>query len=91
MIDAHQHFRHSARADLDRMPQIGRVLRPHSDHVPSVFGPERLMAGSDWPVLRLRCVHGDWYAQANRAVEDVTPASKTVNFGATARRFDRIV
>ncbi|KAK8743589.1 hypothetical protein OTU49_001144 [Cherax quadricarinatus] len=38
-------------ADLEKWKT--EDLRPYVEHVLSVFGPERLMFGSDWPVCRL--------------------------------------
>ncbi len=40
-------------------------LRPYSDHVLSVFGPDRLMWGSDWPVCRLRTEYSGWRLAAD--------------------------
>ncbi|MCX5580762.1 amidohydrolase family protein [Kaistia terrae] len=34
-------------------------LRPYVDHVAKVFGPERLMFGSDWPVATLAASYGE--------------------------------
>lgn len=34
-------------------------LRPYVDHVASIFGPERLMFGSDWPVATLAANYGE--------------------------------
>jgi len=35
-------------------------LRPYIDHVLSVFGPERVMFGSDWPVATLAARYEQW-------------------------------
>jgi L-fuconolactonase len=38
-------------------------LEPYAAHVLSAFGPERVMAGSDWPVCLLRAGYGSvWHA-----------------------------
>jgi len=37
-------------------------LRPYLDEVFRLFGPKRLLFGSDWPVCRLGCSHQDWTA-----------------------------
>lgn len=44
----------------DQMPDDAS-LRPYSDHVLAVFGADRVMWGSDWPVAGLRCAYGDWH------------------------------
>jgi L-fuconolactonase len=35
------------------------VLKPYVDHAVSVFGPDRVMFGSDWPVCRLAAEYGE--------------------------------
>jgi L-fuconolactonase len=37
-------------------------LRPYFDRVLEAFGPARLMAGSDWPVLTVACSYSQWWA-----------------------------
>jgi len=39
-------------------------LRPYVDHVASIFGPERLMFGSDWPVATLVASYDEVYDTA---------------------------
>ncbi|MFT4605271.1 MAG: L-fuconolactonase [Rhodothermales bacterium] len=44
------------------------LLRPYFETVLEAFGVERLMFGSDWPVLLLRSEYGEWF----RCVEELT-------------------
>jgi L-fuconolactonase len=37
------------------------VMQPYADHLLQAFGPERLMWGSDWPVLALRLSYRQWF------------------------------
>lgn len=62
-------------------------LRPYADHVLRVFGPDRVMWGSDWPVCRLRCEYGDWYDAAQELTKSLSAADRAAIFGGTARRF----
>jgi L-fuconolactonase len=39
-------------------------LRPYVDHLLDTFGPDRLIFGSDWPVVTLRAGYADWLAAA---------------------------
>jgi L-fuconolactonase len=39
-------------------------LRPYVDHLLDHFGADRLIFGSDWPVLTLRAHYGEWLAAA---------------------------
>jgi L-fuconolactonase len=41
-------------------------LRPYADHVLACFGGDRLMFGSDWPVLTLAGQYMDWYGFTQR-------------------------
>ena len=63
------------------------TLRPVFDHVLSAFGPERLMWGSDWPVLELAGTYGDWLEVAQHLTAELTPEDRAKIFGGTARRF----
>lgn len=63
------------------------TVAPYAAHLLETFGPERLMWGSDWPVLNLA---GD-YASWRRMCEAwVPPAGRAALFGETARRFYRL-
>ncbi len=65
------------------------VLKPYTRHVLDVFGPDRVMWGSDWPVSRLRCSYTDWHAQAQRLTEKLGKSAQAEIFGGTAKRFYR--
>lgn len=60
--------------------------RPVADHVLSVFGPERLMWGSDWPVVLLRRPYGGWLDWTKAWLDDKTAEVRTAVLGNTARR-----
>ncbi|SEA58418.1 amidohydrolase family protein [Rubrimonas cliftonensis] len=62
-------------------------LRPYAAHVLSVFGPERVMWGSDWPVVRLRAEHGDWLAAAEALTAGLSEPDRARVFGGTAAAF----
>jgi L-fuconolactonase len=64
------------------------TLRPYAEHVLAVFGPGRVMWGSDWPVLEMAGTYEGWH----KAAEDIVgngPAFDKV-FGGTAAEFYRI-
>jgi L-fuconolactonase len=63
-------------------------LRPYASHVLSAFGPERVMWGSDWPVLELAGSYDAWRRTAENIV-GAGPAFEQV-FGGTAERFYRL-
>lgn len=64
------------------------TLRPYAEHVIRVFGPDRVMWGSDWPVLELNGSYDSWHGAAS-AIVGHGPARDAI-FGGTARRFYRI-
>jgi L-fuconolactonase len=43
-------------------------LLPFVDHLIEVFGPQRLMWGSDWPVVELAAPYSDWLRQVRRYI-----------------------
>lgn len=51
-------------------------LRPYIDHVLACFGPERVMFGSDWPVVLLASGLERWVNTLSAAVESLTANEK---------------
>jgi L-fuconolactonase len=54
------------------------------------FGADRLLWGSDWPVLTLRGDYNHWLALARTYTRALAPASETGIFGDNASRFYRL-
>lgn len=71
-------------------PADDDLLRPYVDHVIACFGAERVMWGSDWPVLRLRAEYADWHDAAERLTAHLGAAQCAAIFGGSAARFYRI-
>lgn len=65
-------------------------LKPYADHVLTVFGPDRVMWGSDWPVCRLRAEYGDWLGTAEALTAGLNDAERARIFGGTAAEFYRL-
>lgn len=65
-------------------------LRPYVDHVLDVFGAERVMWGSDWPVCRLRCEYEIWHGTAVDLTRHLDEDQCAAIFGGTAARFYRL-
>ncbi|WP_102226760.1 amidohydrolase family protein [Acidimangrovimonas sediminis] len=63
------------------------TLRPVFDHVLTAFGADRVMWGSDWPVLELAGDYARWIATARTLSRDLPPADVQALFGGTAARF----
>ena len=62
-------------------------LRPYAEHVITVFGAERVMWGSDWPVCRLAGEYADWRAAALELTAGCSAAEQAAIYGGTANRF----
>jgi len=61
-------------------------LRPAVDHVRNCFGPQRLLWGSDWPVVDLAGGYAKWFAATEILLADTTADEKTALFGGNAAR-----
>ena len=66
------------------------ALRPYVDHLVDVFGPSRLMWGSDWPVCRLEASYDAWFAAASALTDHLPTEAQDMVFGGTAKAFYRI-
>lgn len=65
-------------------------LRPYADHILRVFGPDRVMWGSDWPVCRLRAEYSVWRLTAEDLCAALDPGARAQVFGGTAAAFYRL-
>jgi L-fuconolactonase len=65
-------------------------LRPYVEHAVSVFGPDRLMFGSDWPVALLAGDYGRVWHATQELLADLDPADRDRILGGTAMEFYRI-
>lgn len=63
------------------------ALRPYVDHILRVFGPDRIMWGSDWPVCTLAGDYSAWLDAARALTADLPPEAQAQIFGCTAARF----
>ncbi|UYB52080.1 amidohydrolase family protein [Xanthomonas sp. AM6] len=66
------------------------ALEPYVAQVFASFGPQRVMWGSDWPVLTQRAGYGDWFALAQALVARHAAGHAADVFAGTARRFYRL-
>ena len=63
------------------------VIPPVMDEVAALFGPARLLWGSDWPVLKLAGRYDAWLALCRARI---APADQEAVFGGNARRLYRL-
>lgn len=93
-------------ARLARMPQLhcklsgllndaepgwdAQTLRPYVDHLLAVFGPERLMWGSDWPRLNVSGDYIQWHSVAKNLLATLTEGERSAVFAENAVAFYRL-
>lgn len=70
------------------------VSGPSLNQVTSVlvrlFGPERLIWGSDWPVLNETSTYSDWCATSRDLLADLSSSARAQIFGGVAERIYRL-
>jgi L-fuconolactonase len=64
-----------------------QTLRPYVDVLLEAFGADRLMWGSDWPVLNLNGDYAAWMAAAEQLLEGLSDTEREAIFGGTASVF----
>ena len=72
--------------EADSSQTYGDVT-PYLDHLLDVFGPERLIWGSDWPVLNLVGDYEGWYAASTERLNQLAVQDKENILGRNAIRF----
>ncbi|KZL26334.1 amidohydrolase family protein [Pseudovibrio sp. WM33] len=62
-------------------------IAPYAFHILKCFGPERVMFGSDWPVLLLANTYQNWVDMVEQLTADLPQADWEAIFGGTAAKF----
>ena len=76
-----------APSDLVTPESAAARLRPVVDALLGWFGPERLMWGSDWPVLTLAGRYADWVAVSDALLAPLSAGARAQVLHGTAQRF----
>ncbi|MEO6360634.1 MAG: amidohydrolase family protein [Sphingomicrobium sp.] len=66
--------------------QSREALAPYVRHLAELFGPERLMWGSDWPVILIAGEYDEWFRLAGE-LTGFDERGRAALFGGTAARF----
>ena len=61
------------------------TMRPYLDRVFDLFGPERIVYGSDWPVCLLATSYEQWLSTIGHYCEALSLAEQERVFHGTAR------
>lgn len=67
-------------------PELATV-QPAAEHVLRAFGPDRVMFGSDWPVLNLAGDYAGWTAMVETLLASLPPEDRDRVWGGTACDF----
>ncbi|MFC0213626.1 amidohydrolase family protein [Paenibacillus chartarius] len=62
-------------------------IKPYIDHAWGVFGSDRLMFGSDWPVANLAGDYKKVWSETNRAIAEYSKEDRESILGGTAIKF----
>lgn len=62
------------------------TLTPVVEHLLATFGPDRLIFGSDWPVVTLRASYAQWVEAAETLLAGLTEAQRAAVFGRNAQK-----
>jgi L-fuconolactonase len=65
-------------------------LRPYIEYVLATFGPERVLYGSDWPVLTLAAQYEQWVAVLQEVMNTRPAAEQEKLFSENTRRVYRL-
>jgi len=63
------------------------AIRPYADTLLELFGPQRLIFGSDWPVLTTRQDYATWWDWSHRLTAHLSQADRDAVFGQNAVAF----
>lgn len=63
---------------------------PYLDVVFEAFGPDRVVYGSDWPVILLSGIYVQWKSLLEKYLENATPENKEQFFGGNATAFYKL-
>jgi L-fuconolactonase len=69
----HVHCKISGLLTEDGPGWTAEKLRPYLEAVFDIFGPDRLVFGSDWPVLNLVAGYGAWIETLDGALQNFSP------------------
>ena len=65
-------------------------LQRYVDHAIDIFGPGRLMFGSDWPVSTLAGGYAKVWTETGKVLAGLSPGGRAEIYGGTAQRFYKL-
>jgi len=67
-----------------------KEIRRYADHVLDLFGPDRVMAGSNWPVVELGGTYAEVWHGLNELIAHLKPTERAAMLGGSAQRIYRL-
>jgi L-fuconolactonase len=86
-VHPHVHCKLSGLATEAGSDWSADTLQPWVDHLIECFGPERLLWGSDWPVVDLAGGYGRWFEATEALLAPLTAEDRVAILGGNAARF----
>jgi len=83
-LETNAHCKLSGLITEDKKDWSVENLRPYASHILEIFGPDRTMWGSDWPVCKLRGEYKEWHGAAKELTQHLTEVEIEKIFGGTA-------
>ncbi len=77
--------------EADPAQWTAEQLKPYVDVMLETFGPERLMIGSDWPVLTVGCGYTEWWHTVETWVAPLSEPERGAMLGETASSVYRLM
>jgi L-fuconolactonase len=66
------------------------AISPYAEALLELFGPQRLIFGSDWPVVTTHAAYATWWSWAQTLAASLATPDRAALFGGTATRFYRL-
>ena len=63
-----------------------KEIRRYADYVLDLFGPDRVMAGSNWPVVELGGTYAEVWHGLNELIAHLKPTERAAMLGGSAQR-----
>ena len=76
--------------EADRATWVVEALRPWVERAVEVFGPGRLLFGSDWPICLLAAGYGEVLDAARQVTAALSPSERVAVFAGNARAIYRL-
>jgi len=71
-------------------PVTVETIQPYFDHIMAAFGPDRIMWGSDWPVMKLNGDYDTWISLTQSLLKNYSLKDKRKIWASNAQKFYKL-